>query len=144
MTQELIVVKSIEIFTSSSQVWLALTESEQITQWMGGARVESKWEIGSDITFTGTMPNFDKPYRDRGTVLAVEREKILRYSHWSKMSRLPDLPQNRTIITFVVEAIDEKIRLTVHHENFNSEVDYKHANFFWGIALPTMKKLLEQ
>jgi uncharacterized protein YndB with AHSA1/START domain len=144
MTQEPIVVKSVEIFTSTNHVWRALTEPDKITQWMGGARVESKWEIGSDITFTGKMPNFSKTYRGRGTVLAMEREKFLRYSHWSEMSRLPDIPQNRTIITFILDWIDEKTRLTVRHENFNSEAAYKHANFFWGFALITMKNLLEQ
>ena len=144
MTQEPIVVKSVEIFTSTNHVWRALTEPDKIIQWMGGAHVESKWEIGSDITFTGKMPNFNKTYRDRGTVLAMEREKFLRYSHWSKMSRLPDIPQNRTIITFILDWIDEKTRLTVRHENFNSETAYKHASFFWGFALITVKNLLEQ
>jgi uncharacterized protein YndB with AHSA1/START domain len=144
MTVEAVVVKSADIFTSPDHVWQALTEPEKITQWMGGALVESKWEIGSDITFTGRLPNFNKPYRDRGTVLAMEREKFLQYSHWSELSRLPDLPQNRTIITFSLDGMDEKTRLSVRHENFDSEDAYKHANFFWGIALNTLKKLLEQ
>ena len=144
MTQELIVIKSVVILTSPSQVWLALTEPDKITQWMDGARVESKWEIGSNITFTGTMPNFNKPYRDHGTVLVVEPEKLLQYTRWSEMSRRPDLPQNRTIITFTFGTLDEKTSLAVRHENFNSEVEYKHANFFWGVALHMMKNLLEQ
>jgi hypothetical protein len=32
----------------------------------------------------------------------------------------------------------------VRHENFYSEDAYKHANFFWGFALTTVKNLLEQ
>jgi hypothetical protein len=36
---------------------------------MGGASVESKWEIGGDITFTGEMLNFNKTYHGRGAVL---------------------------------------------------------------------------
>ena len=77
-------------------------------------------------------------------MLAVEREKLLRYSHWSEMSRLPDIPQNRTIITFILDWTGEKTRLTVRHEHFYSEDAYKHANFFWGVALNTVKNLLEQ
>jgi uncharacterized protein YndB with AHSA1/START domain len=141
---DLIVVKSVEISTSIDQVWRALTDPEKITAWMVGTRVESTWEPCADITFTGTMPNFNKPYRDRGTLLAVAREKMLQYSHWSKMSRLPDLPQHRTIITFLLDPVDEKTRLTVRHENFGSEAEHRHSNFFWNVALFTLKNLLEQ
>jgi len=81
MSQELIVEKSVEIATSRNRVWRALTDPEMIIQWMSGANVESTWELGSEITFSGTMPNFNKKYRDHGTVLAVEREKFLQYSH---------------------------------------------------------------
>lgn len=144
MNPDLIVEKSVEIAASSQEVWRALTEPDRIRQWMDGAQVESTWMPGSDITFTGTMPNFNRKYRDRGTVLAVEPGKRLQYSHWSQMSRLPDLPQNRTIFTFTLEASGENTRLTLHQENFQSDVAYKHANFFWGVALHMIKKLLEQ
>ena len=141
--QEPIVEKSVEITTSPAHVWRALTEPELIKQWMAGAQVESTWEVGRDIRLTGTMPNFNKKYRDRGTVLAVEPHKLLQYSHWSQMTHLPDIPENRTILTFVLEPMDTKTRLTFRQENFHSEVEYKHANFFWGVALYMMKNLLE-
>lgn len=144
MNDNLIVEKSVEIAAATSQVWRALTEPDLIRQWMDGAHVESLWEPGSDITFTGTMPNFNKKYRDRGTVLAIVLEKVLQYSHWSEMTRLPDLPQNRTMITFRLDPLDGKTRLTIRQENFHGEVEYKHANFFWGVALYMMKNLLEQ
>lgn len=70
------VVKSVEISASPNEVWGALTESDIIAQWMGGARVESKWELGGDITFTGKL--LKRTYRERGTVLAIEREKLLK------------------------------------------------------------------
>ena len=143
MSQEPIVEKSVEISASTHDVWRMLTEPDQISKWMDGARVESTWEVGSDITFSGTMPNFNKKYRDRGTVLAAEHEKFLQYSHWSEMTRIPDVPENRTIITFMLEPMNEKTRLTFRQENFHGEVEYKHANFFWGVALYVMKNLLE-
>jgi uncharacterized protein YndB with AHSA1/START domain len=143
MTREPAVLKSVEISASPKEVWRMLTESDQISKWMDGARVESTWEVSSDITFSGTMPNFNKKYRDRGTVLAIEPEKFLQYSHWSEMTRRPDAPENRTIITFLLEPMEERTRLTFRQENFHSEVEYKHANFFWGVALYMMKNLLE-
>jgi uncharacterized protein YndB with AHSA1/START domain len=143
MSLEYAVVKSIEIRASTNDVWRALMETDKIAQWMGAAHVESKWEIGGDITFTGKMPGFNKTYRDRGTVLAIEREKLLKYSHWSELSRLPDAPENRTLITFSLEWTGEKTQLTVRHESFYSEAAYKHSNFFWGFALTDIKNLLE-
>jgi uncharacterized protein YndB with AHSA1/START domain len=142
MTPELAVVKSIEISASTNGVWLALTETDKIAQWMGGARVESKWDLGGDITFSGKLHK--KAYRDRGTVLAIEREKFLKYSHWSGISRLPDLPENRTVITLSLDWTGEKTRLAVRHEGFYSEATYKHSNFFWGFALTDIKNLVER
>ena len=143
MTRELIVVKTVEISASISHVWQALTEPDTIAQWMGDTHVETQWEVGRDILFTGTMPNFNRKYRDRGIVLAVEHEKLLRYDRWSEVTRLPDTPQNRTVITFLLEDVNRRTRLTLRHENFDSEVEYKHANFFWPVALHMLKNLLE-
>jgi len=144
MSRGLIIEKSVEIAASTGPVWKALTEPDLLIRWMAGANVESTWELGSDITFSGTMPNFNKKYRDRGTVLAVERERLLQYIHWSEMTRLPDLPHNRTVITFRLTLVDEKTRLTIRQENFHSEVEYKHGSFFWGVALHMFKNLVEQ
>lgn len=138
------VVKSVDISASAGDVWRVLTEPDQIAQWMNGARVESTWEVGSEVTFSGTMPNFDIPYRDRGTILAAEHEKLLQYSLWSQASRRSDLPQNRTIVTLSLEWTDEQTRLSIHHAGFHSESEYKHANFFWTVAPSVIKKICEQ
>lgn len=76
-------------------------------------------------------------------MLAIEPEKLLQYSYWSEMSRLPDTPQNRTVLTFVLESTGGKTRLTFRQENFHYEDEYKHANFFWNVVLFMMKKQIE-
>ena len=53
MTQELMVVKSVEIFTSPNHVWRVLTEPDKITQWMGAQALTSNHQcvlnkIGGD------------------------------------------------------------------------------------------------
>jgi uncharacterized protein YndB with AHSA1/START domain len=135
-------VKCVKIAASMHEVWRALTERRQIAQWMGGACVESKWELGADIAFTGKLHKYT--YHDRGTVLAIEPEKLLKYSHWTGLSRLPDLPQNRTVVTLCLDWTGEETSLTVRHECFYSEVAYEHANYFWGFALNELKSLVER
>lgn len=111
---------------------------------MLGAQVESKWTPGSKITFSVRMPGFDKIFQDRGTILAVTEEKLLKYSHWSEASGLPDLPENRTRITFFLDSDDGMTTLTVRQEDFPGETAYKHANFFWNYALNDVKELTER
>jgi uncharacterized protein YndB with AHSA1/START domain len=140
-----IVTSSIDIAASAAAVWRALTEPEKIATWMGGARVESAWHVGSEIAFTGKLPGRAEPYRDRGTVLELERERLLRYSHWAELSRLPDTRENRTTITFDLDAIDgQRTRVGVRHEGFPSDAAYRHARFFWGHALADLKDLVER
>ena len=144
ITPQPAVVRSVDISASADEVWRALTEPDQIAQWMNGARVKSTWEVGSEVTFSGTMPNFDIPYRDLGTILAVERKKLLQYNLWSQASRRPDLPQNRTVVTLTLEWTGVQTRLSIHHEGFHSESEYKHANFFWTVAPSIIKKICER
>ena len=143
MTQQPIVEKSIEIAATPDRVWRVLTEPDQVVQWMNGAHVESTWEAGSDMTFTW-IANFDKTVHDRATLLAIERGKFLQYSHWSGLSLLPDKVENRTLMTFSLEPMDGGTLLTVRNENFESDVAYKHANFFWSVAVAMVKKVAEQ
>jgi uncharacterized protein YndB with AHSA1/START domain len=78
---------SIRIRAKPSAVWATLIDPVKIARWMGGAHVESTWQHGGAISFTGTLHG--RPYQDRGTVLACEPEQLLRYNHWSALSRLP-------------------------------------------------------
>ncbi|HVZ38132.1 MAG TPA: SRPBCC domain-containing protein [Candidatus Kapabacteria bacterium] len=137
-----VVEKTIEISAPPSAVWRALTEPEQIEQWMGGSRMESAWEPGAAIRFTGKL--HEKMNRDRATVLAVDHERLLRYSYWTEVSEFPDLPEHRTVITLSLEGTGNETRLSVRHENFHDDVAYKHGNFFWGGALAGVKKLVER
>ncbi|MBS1910631.1 MAG: SRPBCC domain-containing protein [Bacteroidetes bacterium] len=141
MTPVPVVETAIEISAPASDVWRALTEPDRTALWMGGTCLESAWEPGSAITYTGVL--HEKMNRDRGTVLAVDRERLLTYSYWTEVSELPDLPEHRTVITLCLERIGGGTRLSVRHEGFHDEVAYKHGRFFWGVALAVMKRLLE-
>jgi uncharacterized protein YndB with AHSA1/START domain len=121
---------SIRIRATPSVVWATLLDASKIARWMGGAHVESTWQPGSAITFTGTLNN--RPYQDRGTVLVCEPERELRYNHWSSWSRRVDSEETRTVIT-----------LEVQHDNLTSEKTFGHARFFWRNALADVKNISE-
>jgi uncharacterized protein YndB with AHSA1/START domain len=141
MTDEYLIVKSVEISATPRDVWRVLTDPEMIARWMLGTRVETTWQPGAAITFDATLHGLT--YQDRGTLLAIEPERSLAYSHWSDLSRLPDIPENRTLVRLTLEWTGEKTRLTVRHEQFYSYEAYGHSNFFWGYALGDIRCLAE-
>jgi uncharacterized protein YndB with AHSA1/START domain len=133
---------SIRIRAKPNVVWATLLDATKIARWMGGAHVESTWQPGSAITFTGTLNN--RPYQDRGTVLVCEPERVLRYSHWSSWSRRVDSEETRTVITLTVTAEDDaETVLEVRHDNLTSDGTLGHASFFWRNALADLKILTE-
>jgi uncharacterized protein YndB with AHSA1/START domain len=132
---------SIRIRAKPSAVWATLIDLAKIARWMGGAHVESTWQPGGAISFTGTLHG--RPYQDRGTVLACEPEQLLRYSHWSALSRLPDSADTRTVITLRLQANGDETDLEVCHDNLASDVAFGHARFFWRNALQDLKRIAE-
>jgi hypothetical protein len=68
---------------------------------MNGANVQSDWQVGSPIAFSGEL--LGKPYQDHGTVLASEPGRRIAYSHWSELSRRPDTPDVRSIVSISIE-----------------------------------------
>jgi hypothetical protein len=62
---------------------------------------------------------------------------------WSRLSRLPDLPENYTVVRFELMPSDEGTTVTLAHSNFQNEAIYGHANFYWATALHRLKKVAE-
>src|SRR5687768_3026573 len=129
---------SIRIRAKPSVVWAILLDTAAIARWMGGAHVESSWEPGNTITFTGTLNK--RPYRDSGTVLVCQPERMLRYNHWSSWSRQRDSEDTRTVVTFTLTPEGEtETVLAVQNDNLTSEETFGHARFFWKNALTDVK-----
>jgi uncharacterized protein YndB with AHSA1/START domain len=114
---------------------------DEIAQWMGGARVESTWQAGSVISFTGTLQGH--PYQDRGTVLACDPERLLRYNHWSALSRRDDSEKARTVITLTLTPEGEETNLQVRHDKLRGKAALGHASFFWRNALNDVNHVAE-
>lgn len=132
---------AIRIRAKPRAVWATLIDPVKTARWMGGAGVESTWQPGSAISFTGTLHG--RPYQDRGIVLACEPERLLRYNHWSALSRLPDSEDTRTVITITLQPNGDDTDLEVCHDNLASDAAFGHARFFWRNALQDVKGIAE-
>ena len=129
------------INTSPTKVWEALTTPEIIKQYLFGTDAKSDWKVGSPIIYSGVWEG--KAYEDKGQILEIEPEKILKTTYWSGMSGKPDAPENYQIVTYELEAVDGGTKVTLTQENTQSQESIDHSMGNWKMVLDGMKKLLE-
>jgi uncharacterized protein YndB with AHSA1/START domain len=134
---------AVVIDASVSKVWEALTKPELIRQYMFGAHVNTDWQVGSPITYTGVWEG--NAYEDKGTILQVEPEKLLVSTFWSAMSGLPDLPENYQTISYELNADSNgRTVLTVTQDNNPTSADASRSEQNWNMVLDSMKTILEE
>jgi len=130
------------IKASRSKVWDALTNPAMIKKYMFGTDTESTWKVGGPITFTGTWEG--NPYVDKGTILQIEKEKILKYNYWSSFSGTEDIPSNYANIVYQLEEQPNHVLLTITQDGIKSEEAREHSEKNWKMILNTIKELLEK
>ena len=135
--------KSLLISAPIARVWDIVTTGKNISKWMleEEMSIVSDWKVGSSILFKRKL--YKATYEDKGIVLKYEKEKVFQYNHWSKIMRLPDVPENYSIITFIFEPKGNETLLTVKHSKLIAETAYEHANFYWNTTLQIIKKMSE-
>jgi len=69
-------VKTVTIHATQREVWNALTNPAQVKQYLHGTEMSTDWKEGSPISWKGEWKG--QSYEDKGTVLAVEPERLLR------------------------------------------------------------------
>lgn len=128
-----------------NEVWTKLTVPDLMAEWMGEAEMEieinTDWKIDSPIFIRGFH---HVKFENKGIVLQYEKEKKLKYSHLSSMSRLPDKPANYSTIEFILTPIQKHTRLILNIENFPTEIIRKHLEFYWRTTIVTIKKSVEE
>ena len=134
--------KSVFIKASPTKVWDALTNPELIKQWLFGTNVISDWNVGSPIYFTGEWQGTE--YKDKGTILQLEKEKVFQYNYWSGFSGLPNSIEYYSIITFTLEPTSKGTQLNLTQSNFPTETGYEHSDKNWDTVLEVMKTVIEK
>src|SRR5437763_593296 len=133
---------SINIHSSISNVWDALTKPEIIKQYFFGTNTITDWKAGSPIKFKGEWQG--KSYEDKGTILEIEKNKLIKYSYWSSMSGIEDKPENYVIVTYDLSGEDGNVTLSVLQENIPDEKMKTHSEENWNMVLQGLKKVVEE
>ena len=79
-------------------MWRALTEPDTIAKYFFGSRVQTDWQAGSPIVWKGEFDG--KPYEDKGEIVEVEQNRLLRMTHFSPSTGRPDEPENYHTLTY--------------------------------------------
>ncbi|MFI6423873.1 SRPBCC domain-containing protein [Promicromonospora sp. NPDC050880] len=116
------------------RVWAELTHPG--ARWMLGANVETDYRPGSPITFEGHF--FGRVFADKGTVIAVDRPRLLHFTHFAPLSGLDDVPENYHEIRIELVADDGGTRVTVVQDNIDTAHHASAAEGHWKDALATL------
>jgi uncharacterized protein YndB with AHSA1/START domain len=105
--------------------------------------MSTDWKEGSSISWKGEWKG--KSYEDKGRVLEVEPQRLLRYTHWSPMGGGEDKPENYHTLTFELAGSDGKTILTLTQDNnpTQEEAD-KMARDNWAPVLEGLKATAEK
>jgi uncharacterized protein YndB with AHSA1/START domain len=135
---------SITIRASIARVWQALTDPALIKYYMHGTQTVSDWKVGSPIFWRGEWQG--KAYEDKGVILALEPQKLLKNTHWSPLSGSEDKPENYHTLTYILsENGDDTTTLALTQSNNpTQEAADEMAKIAWGPVLNTLKELLEK
>jgi uncharacterized protein YndB with AHSA1/START domain len=140
-------VASITIAASQEKVWESLTDPALIEQYFLGTNVTTTWRVGDPITYAGEYNG--KPYQDTGTILAFDPPKLLKTTHYSPSSGLPDTPENHHTVEYSVAedsdgAEDSGLTtVTIRQGNNSSQEEVEQSTATWQLVLQNLKELLE-
>jgi uncharacterized protein YndB with AHSA1/START domain len=130
-----------EISASADQVWAALTDPDQIKEYMFGSQVETDWKPGSQIRWKGEFQG--KSYEDKGEVLEVEPGRRLKVTHFSPLTGQDDVPENYHTVTYELAEHDGHTHVSLSQDNAGSEQEAEHSSATWQQMLDGLKKQVE-
>lgn len=139
--EKLIAEASTTIRAPMAKVWKALVTPELIRQYMFGTHVVTDWKKGSSIVWQGDWEG--KTYEDKGTILKIEPERVLQYSHFSPLSGQPDVSENYHTVTIELSGEGGQTTVTLTQDNNETEEARQHSEKNWQMMLESLKKLLE-
>jgi len=134
-------VASTTIAAPPEKVWEALTDPSLIKEYFLGTNVTTSWRVGEPITYSGEYNG--TAYEDKGIVLAFDPPKLLKTTHYSPASGLPDVPGNHHTVEYDVAYADGGTIVTITQGNNSSAEEVAQSTETWGLVLRNLKEFLE-
>jgi uncharacterized protein YndB with AHSA1/START domain len=141
MTEHLATART-EVKATRDRVWQALTDPEQIKEYMFGAEVDSDFQPGSPITWRGEWEG--KAFEDKGDVLAADRGRMLEMTHFSSMSGREDKPENYHRVRYELSEKDGTTTIELTQHGSGSAEEAEHSSKNWQGMLDGLKKVVEK
>jgi uncharacterized protein YndB with AHSA1/START domain len=132
----------VEISASPQQVWDALTDPEAIEHFMFGSKVDTDWEEGSPITWSGEYDG--KPFQDKGEILEVAESSRLRLTHYSPLSGDDDVPESYHTLDYRLAADGDRTRVTLDQDGNDSAEQAEQFGANWQTMLDQLKDYVEE
>jgi uncharacterized protein YndB with AHSA1/START domain len=142
MKTDFIAKASIEIDASMPRVWKALIDPAQIKEYLFGTEAVSDWKKGSPIRFKGIWEG--KEYEDKGNILEMIPNKLLKYNFWSSLSGQEDTSANYATITIILSPFQNGTRLILTQDNNGTEESRDHSQSNWETVLAKIKMVCER
>ena len=123
------------ILSTPEKVWTALTDAELTAKYWERCN-HSDWKVGSPWShgFAGQAPDVV------GEVLEADPPRRL-VTSWSPAEHA-DNPERRSRVTYEIEPLGEKVRLTVTHVDLTEE-GFRGVSRGWPAVLSNLKTFLE-
>jgi len=140
---------SIAINAGADAIWDVLTNPDKIKLYLFGSIVHTDWKVGSPIVFTRdrlhpSAPLSEKPIVDKGQLLEIENEKLLKFTFYSSMEGYDDLPENYSTVTYTIEQENKhQYKLTYLREHIPIEFERMNQERFLPGLLQQIKAMAE-
>jgi uncharacterized protein YndB with AHSA1/START domain len=126
----------------AEKVWAALTDRASIKEYMFGTDMVSDFKKGSAVTWKGEWEG--RKYEDKGEILDVEPNRLLRYTHFSPLAGAPDIPENYHTVTIALKPNGSQTEVSLSQDNNGTEEERDHSRKNWEMMLGGLKKFVEK